>query len=73
LAGGHVTIFADDDHCTAECVGIHAVKRATRFEPLEPLRQGVREHFGAFAPQAGAALRIRHDHGPQYMSSHIQK
>jgi hypothetical protein len=54
-------------------VGNHAVKRATRFEPLESLRQGVREHFGAFAPQAAAALRIRHDHGPQYMSSHIQK
>jgi hypothetical protein len=32
----------------------------------------VREHYGAFAPQA-AALRIRHDHGSQYMSGHIQK
>jgi transposase InsO family protein len=54
-------------------VGIHAVKRATRFEALEPLRQGVREHFGAFGPQAAAGLRIRHDHGSQYMSDHFQK
>jgi putative transposase len=73
LADGQVTVFAAVDHCTAECVGIHAVKRATRFEALEPLRQGVREHFGGFGPQAAAGLRIRHDHGSQYMSDHFQK
>jgi len=38
LADGQVTVFAAIDHCTAECVGIHAVKRATRFEAPEPLR-----------------------------------
>ena len=32
---GHVTVFASVDHCTAECVGVHAVKRATGFEMLE--------------------------------------
>lgn len=73
LAEGQVTVFAAIDHCTAECVGIHAVKRATRFEALEPLRQGVREHFGAFGPKVAAGLRIRHDHGSQYMSDHFQK
>lgn len=73
LAEGQVTVFAAIDHCTAECVGIHAVKRATRFEALEPLRQGVREHFGGFGPQSAAGLRIRHDHGSQYMSDHFQQ
>jgi len=73
VSDGQVTVFAAIDHCTAECVGIHAVKRATRFEALEPLRQGVREHFGAFGPQAAAGLRIRHDHGSQYMSDHFQQ
>jgi transposase InsO family protein len=73
LAQGQVTVFAAIDHYTAECVGIHAVKRATRFEALEPLRQGVREHFGGFGPQAAAGLRIRHDHGSQYMSNHFQQ
>ena len=53
LEDGQVTVFAAVDHCIAECVGIHAVKRATRFEALEPLRQGVHEHFGGF--QAGSA------------------
>lgn len=36
---GSVTVFAAIDHCTAECIGIHAVKKATRFEALEPIRQ----------------------------------
>src|SRR6185437_8637135 len=34
-AEGNVTVFAAIDHCTAECVGIHGVKKATRFEALE--------------------------------------
>jgi len=33
---GLVTIFAAIDHCTAECIGIHVVKKADRFEALEP-------------------------------------
>jgi len=40
---GAVTVFAGIDHCTADCVGIHAVKKANRFEALEPVRQGVKE------------------------------
>lgn len=70
---GTITVFAAIDHCSADCVGIHAVKRATRFEALEPLRQGVREHFGGFAAQAAAGLVLRHDHGSQYMSDHFLK
>ncbi len=50
LDDGQVTVFAAVDHCTAECGGIHAVKRATRFEALEPLRYGVHQHFGGFQP-----------------------
>ena len=46
---GHVTVFAAIDHYTAECVGIHAVNKATRFEALEPIRQAVTQHFGSFS------------------------
>lgn len=70
---GLVTVFAAIDHCTAECVGSHAAKRATRFEALEPIRQGVREHFGGYAKGAATALELRHDHGSQYMSDHFQR
>ena len=72
LADGQVTIFAAIDHCTAECVGIHAVKRATRFEALEPIRQGMREYFGQFSENVASGLQLRHDHGSQYMSDDFQ-
>ena len=44
---GSACVFVAVDHCTGECVGIHASKYGNRFEALEPLRQGVREHFGS--------------------------
>lgn len=50
-----MTVFAAIDHCNAVCIGIHAIKRAHRFEALEPIRQAVREQFGSFS--AGEAAR----------------
>jgi transposase InsO family protein len=70
---GQAAVFVAVDHCSAECVGIHAALRATRFEALEPVRQGVRRHFGGFAQGTAAGLALRHDHGSQYMSDHFQK
>ena len=70
---GQVTIFAAIDHCTAECVGIHVVKKAHRFEALEPIRQGVRDQFGDFSGGIAAGLWLRHDHGSVYMSDDFQK
>jgi putative transposase len=69
---GMVTVFAAIDHATAECVGSHAAKYATRFEALEPIRQGVREHFGSYGAGVAAGLRLRHDHGSQFVSAHFQ-
>jgi putative transposase len=71
-ADGAVTVFAALDHCTAECVGIHAVKKATRFEALEPIRQGVHEYFGGFSAGSADGLQLRHDHGSVYMSDDFQ-
>jgi len=69
---GQVAVFVAIDHCSAECVGIHAALRGTRFEALEPIRQGVRERFGAVGHDVAAGLSIRHDHGSQYMSHDFQ-
>ncbi len=66
-------MFVAVDHRSAECAGIHAAARATRFEALEPIRQGVRRYFGAFAKDVARGLSVRHDHGSQYMSDHFQK
>jgi len=38
---GQVAVFIAIDHCSAECVGIHAARRATRFEALEPIRKSL--------------------------------
>jgi len=69
---GTATIFIAVDHCTAECIGIHAARRGTRHEALEPLRQGVRIHFGSYAQDVAHGLTLRHDHGSQYMSHDFQ-
>jgi putative transposase len=70
---GQAAVFVAVDHCSAECVGIHASHRADRFEALEPLRQGVRRHFGGFARDVARGLAVRHDHGSQYMAHDFQE
>jgi transposase InsO family protein len=72
LLDGWVSVFVAVDHCTAECVGIHASKRATRFEALDPIRQGVRARFGGYGPGVAAGLLVRHDNGSQYVSKVFQ-
>ncbi len=70
---GLAHVFVAVDHCTCECVGLHAAKGGNRFEALEPLRQGVREHFGRFEAKAAEGLTIRHDHGSNYLSDDFQR
>jgi transposase InsO family protein len=69
---GQATVFVAVDHCSAECVGVHASHRADRFQALEPVRQAVRERFGAFAKNVASGLALRHDHGSQYVSHDFQ-
>jgi putative transposase len=69
---GQAAVFLAIDHCSAECVGIHASRSADRFEALEPVRQAVRERFGGFAQGVAAGLQLRHDHGSQYVSHDFQ-
>jgi transposase InsO family protein len=73
IGEGQVAVFVAVGHCSAECVGIHAACRATRFEALEPIRQAVRRHFGAFGQDIARGLAVRHDHGSQDMSEAFQK
>jgi putative transposase len=70
---GQAAVFVAIDHCSADCVGLHAALRATRFEALEPIRQGVRRCFGAFGKDVARGLAVRHDHGSQYMADAFQK
>ena len=69
---GQASIFVTVDHCSTECLGIHAARQATRFEALEPIRQSVRTCFGAFAEGIAIALKVRHDHGSQFVADDFQ-
>ena len=69
---GQVAVFVAVDHCSAECVGVHAALRGTRHAALEPIRQGVVERFGGVAKDIAAGLSIRHDQS-QYMAHDFQR
>ena len=69
---GQAAVFITVDHCSAECVGIHASRSADRFQALEPVKQAVRQCHGGFAKGIAAGLRLRHDHGSQYVSHDFQ-
>src|SRR6202790_1164904 len=69
---GRANVFVTVEHANSEVVGIHASRSANRFEALEPVRQGVRRCFGAIAPGVARGLKLRHDHGSNYMSGDFQ-
>jgi putative transposase len=70
---GQAAVFVTVDHCSAECLGIHASRDANRFEALEPVKQAVRRCYGASGRDVAAGLRLRHDHGSQYVSRDFRK
>ena len=73
VAEGPAFVFVAVDHCTAECIGLHAAKRGTRFEALEPIRQGIRERFGGIGDGVARGLRLRHDHGSNDLADDFQQ
>ena len=70
---GLATVFVAVDHFVGDVVGLHAARPGTRFEALEPIHQGIREHGGPPAEGGTEGLVLRHDHGPQYMSHAFQQ
>jgi putative transposase len=69
---GRAYVFVAVEHANSEVVGIHAAHSANRFEALEPVRQGVHRCFAAIAPGVACGLKLRHDHGSNYMSGDFQ-
>ena len=72
VAEGPAFVFVAVDHCTAECIGLHAAK-AGPVEVLEPIRQGIRERFGGIGDGVARGLRLRHDHGSNYLADDFQQ
>jgi hypothetical protein len=69
---GQAAVFVAIDHRLAECMGLHAAQHATRFEALEPSRQGGGATLAALQGTAPAALAVRHDHGSHCMAHDVQ-
>jgi transposase InsO family protein len=69
---GRAYVFVAVEHANSKVVGIHASRSANRFEALEPVRQGVHRCFGAIGPSVARGLKLRHDHGSNYMSGDFQ-
>lgn len=68
---GNCWVFLVIDHYSFD-VWVDAFKKGNRFNALEPLREAVIERFGAVAPDIARGLKLRHDHGTQYISDHFQ-
>jgi putative transposase len=69
---GRAYVFITVDHCSGEFIGTHASSSASRWEALEPIRQGLIRHFGGVGPDTALGLILRHDHGSNYMSNDFQ-
>ncbi len=69
---GAAFIVVAVDHCTTECIGLHAAKRGSRCEALEPIRQGVRARCGGIGAAVARGLRRRHDHGSNDLADDFQ-
>lgn len=68
IGDGWCWVFVAVDHFNDEVVGWHVCKIGDRFAALEPIRQGVRRHFGAFSQNVARGLALRMDNGPQYIA-----
>ena len=66
VAEGAAVVFVAVDHCATACIGLHAAKRGTRFEALEPIRQGIGDGVAR-------GRRLRHDHGSNDVADDFQQ
>ncbi len=68
-----VWIFGVIEHWNAECVGLFACKKGHRFNAMEPVKQGLKKHYGSLTAAIAAGLSLRTDHGSQYTSDAFQR
>jgi transposase InsO family protein len=69
---GWCWFFGAVDHCSTDVVGWHVAKKGDRWAALEPIRQGVQAHIGAYEKGVALGLGLRHDWGPQYTAHQFQ-
>jgi putative transposase len=68
LEDGWVWFFGVIDHWNAECLGWHVTKKGDRFAAIEALNQAVEKVYGAASAEVARGLKLRIDHGSQFVS-----
>ena len=68
---GLAHVFVVVDHCTCECVGLHAARAATGFERWSRCARGCGSTSAGSRSGIARGLSIRHDHGSAYMSDDL--
>lgn len=71
LEDGWVWAFVAVEHWNAECVGWHVTKNGNRYAALEPICQGLTKQYGSLCADVARGLKLRMDHGSQYLSDHF--
>jgi len=69
---GNAAVFVVIDHCTGECLGVRAARRATRLEAIERLRETIHSAKGRYQIEVAADTKLRHDHGSQFVAQAFQ-
>jgi transposase InsO family protein len=68
LEDGWVWFFGVIEHWNAECLGWHTTKKGDRFAAIEALTQGVEKVFESTSSGVARGLKLRIDHGSQFLS-----
>lgn len=68
LEDGWVWFFGVIDHWNAECLGWHVTKKGDRFAAIEALNQAVEKVCGNASAEVARGLKLRIDHGSQFVS-----
>lgn len=68
LEDGWVWFFGVLEHWNAECLGWHLTKQGDRFSAIEAMTQAVENIFGEAKGMVAQGVRLRVDHGSQFLS-----
>ena len=68
LEDGWVWFFGVIEHWNAECLGWYVTKRGNRFSAIESLTQAIEKAYGNVLPGVARGLKLRIDHGSQFIS-----
>jgi putative transposase len=68
LEDGWVWFFGVLEHWNAECLGWHLTKQGNRFAAIEAMTQAVEHVFGKATSMIARGVKLRVDHGSQFLS-----